>query len=167
MPVVAIAHLKALVPRGRRVIGLDIGAKTVGLALSDATLTIASALAVLRRGRYADDLARLSVLFAEQAVSGIVAGLPVSMDGSQGPQCQRVRQFARDLLQRSDLPLVFWDERWSTVAVERLLIEDADLSRRRRRQVVDRAAAAYNLQGALDAMRHAEAEVPGGGAGGG
>ncbi len=167
MPVVAIAHLKALVPRGRRVIGLDIGAKTVGLALSDATLTIASALAVLRRGRYADDLARLSVLFAEQAVSGIVAGLPVSMDGSQGPQCQRVRQFARDLLQRSDLPLVFWDERWSTVAVERLLIEDADLSRRRRRQVVDRAAAAYILQGALDAMRHAEAAVPDEGAGGG
>lgn len=155
MPVVAIAQLRDLMPAGRRVAGLDIGTRTVGVALSDATFTIASALSVLRRSRLADDLARLHALLVEHAVGGIVAGLPVSMNGSEGPQCQRVRQFARDLLARVDLPLAFWDERLSTRAVERLLIEGADLSRQRRRRVIDRAAAAYILQGALDAMSHA------------
>lgn len=156
MPVIAIAKLRDVVPAGRRLAGLDIGTGTVGIALSDATFTIASALSVLRRSRLADDVARLQTLLADHDVGGIVAGLPVSMNGSEGPQCQRVRQFARDLLARVDLPLAFWDERLSTRAVERLLIEAADLSRQRRRLVIDRAAAAYILQGALDAMRHAE-----------
>lgn len=155
LPVVSIAQLHERVPRGRRVAGLDIGAKTVGLALSDPTRTIASALSVLARRRHADDLARLAALLAEHEVGGIVAGLPVGMDGGEGPQCQRVRQFGRDLLARIDLPLAYWDERLSTRAVERLLIEGADLSRQRRRRIIDRAAAAYILQGALDAMRHA------------
>lgn len=157
MPVVSVPQLKRRVPHGRRLIGLDIGSKTVGLALSDPTLTIASALAVLRRGRLADDLQHLAGLCAEHDVAGIVAGLPISMDGSQGPQCRRVRQFARDLLGAVDLPLAFWDERLSTAAVERVLIEGADLSRQRRRQVIDGAAATYILQGALDAMANAAA----------
>lgn len=152
VPVVSLAELSTLVPAGGRLLGLDIGSKRVGLALSDETRTVAAADRVLERERYADDLAQLAALCRERHVGGIVVGLPVSMDGGQGPQCQRVRQFARDLLVRIDLPLAFWDERLSTAAVDRMLIREADLSRKRRRAVIDRAAAAYILQGALDAM---------------
>lgn len=152
VPVVPFEHFSSLVPAGARLLGLDVGSKRIGLALSDETRTVATADRVLERTRYAGDLERLSALCAEHGVGGIVVGLPVSMDGRQGPQCQRVQQFARDLLVRIDLPLAFWDERLSTAAVERMLIREADLSRKRRRAVVDRAAAAYILQGALDAM---------------
>lgn len=157
MPVVALAQLRALLPEGSRLLGLDVGAKRVGLALSDLTGMVASADRVLERKRYASDLEGLAAYCAEHQVGGIVVGLPVSMDGTEGPQCQRVRQFARDLLARADLPLAFWDERLSTAAVDRLLIGEADLSRKRRRAVVDRVAAAYILQGALDALRRARA----------
>ena len=133
-----------------RLLGIDVGSKTLGLALSDATRTIASPLTTLRRGRFRDDAAAMARIVAEHGVAGLVIGLPVSMDGREGPRCQSARQFAANLLAHVDLPMAFWDERWSTVAVERMLVAEAELSRKRRREVVDKSAAAYILQGALD-----------------
>jgi putative Holliday junction resolvase len=148
-----IAALAAgLAPR-MRLLGLDVGAKTIGLAVSDRGLTVASPLETLRCGKLADDFAALAVLCHERGVGGLVLGLPVNMDGSEGPRCQSVRQFAANLAERGlDLPAAFWDERLSTAAVERLLIAEADMPRKRRGQVVDKMAAAYILQGALDAL---------------
>lgn len=137
---------------GSRLMGLDIGSKTVGLALSDSTLTVATPLLTIRRGKFAADAGRMVALIGEHRVGGLVLGLPVSMDGSEGPRCQSVRQFATNLLEHIDIPIAFWDERLSTAAVERMMIE-ADLSRRRRGELVDKLAAAYILQGALDAAR--------------
>lgn len=135
---------------GGRLMGLDVGSKTVGIALADPTWTIASPLMTLQRRRFRQDAAIIAGLVAEHDVRALVLGLPVSMDGSEGPRCQSVRQFATNLLAHVDLPLAFWDERWSTAAVERMLVREADLSRRRRGQVIDKSAAAYILQGALD-----------------
>jgi putative Holliday junction resolvase len=153
---VAVADLVALaqgLDGGARLLGLDVGAKTIGLAVSDRGLAVASPLETLRRGKLADDVAALKRVCAERAVGGLVIGLPVNMDGSEGPRCQSVRQFAANLAERGlDLPAAFWDERLSTAAVERLLIAEADMSRKRRGQVVDKMAAAYILQGALDAL---------------
>ncbi len=138
---------------GERLLGLDVGAKTIGLAISDRGLSVASPLETLRRGRLADDLAALQKVCAARAVGGLVVGLPVNMDGSEGPRCQSVRQFLANLAERGlDLPAAFWDERLSTAAVERLLVAEADMTRKRRRRVVDKMAAAYILQGALDAL---------------
>ncbi|MDX1426057.1 MAG: Holliday junction resolvase RuvX [Kiloniellales bacterium] len=152
----AVADLVALaqgLDGGARLLGLDVGAKTIGLAVSDRGLAVASPLETLRRGKLADDVAALKRVCAERAVGGLVIGLPVNMDGSEGPRCQSVRQFAANLAERGlDLPAAFWDERLSTAAVERLLIAEADMSRKRRGQVVDKMAAAYILQGALDAL---------------
>jgi putative Holliday junction resolvase len=145
--------MPVLVPPARRLLGLDVGTKTVGLALSDVSCTVATPLTTVLRTRLAEDLRRLAAIAAEHEVGGLIVGLPVSMDGSEGRRCQSVRQFARDLVRSLDLPLTFWDERLSTAAVERMLIREADMSRQRRRQVVDRAAAAYILQGALDALQ--------------
>lgn len=150
MPRVEIGELASQRGRGGRLMGLDVGSKTVGLALADPSWTIASPLITLRRERFRQDAETLVRLIAEHDVRALVLGLPVSMDGREGPRCQSVRQFAANLLEHVDLPLVFWDERWSTVAVERMLVREADLSRRRRRQVIDKSAAAYILQGALD-----------------
>ena len=150
MPLVELRDLAPGKGLGGRLMGLDVGSKTVGLALADPTWTIASPLVTLRRGRFRGDAEAMARLMAEHNVSALVLGLPVSMDGSEGPSCQSVRQFAANLLAHIDLPLAFWDERWSTVAVERMLVREADLSRRRRRQVIDKSAAAYILQGALD-----------------
>ena len=130
-PVESIRDLAAELRPGRRLLGLDVGKKTIGLALSDIGRMIASPRATIRRRRFRDDLAEMKRLIAEQDVGGLVVGLPVNMDGSEGPRCQSVRQFAANLLAEIDLPLAFWDERLSTVAVERAMI-DADLSRRRR-----------------------------------
>ena len=145
--------------------GLDVGSKTVGLALADPTWTVASPHMTLRRGRFREDARAMAGMIGEHQVHALVLGLPVSMDGSEGPRCQSVRQFAVNLLGVIDLPLTFWDERWSTVAVERMLVREADLSRRRRRQVIDKSAAAYILQGALDYLatqaRRAEAVTTG------
>lgn len=148
MAVVALDDL-ALAEAGR-LLGIDVGSKTLGLALSDVTRTIASPLATLRRRRFREDAAALAGIIGEQAVSGVVIGLPVSMTGQEGPRCQSVRQFATNLAAHVDLPMAFWDERWSTLAVERMLVDEADLSRRRRQEVIDKQAAAYILQGALD-----------------
>jgi len=158
MAVVAVEDL-ARAPAGR-LLGIDVGSKTLGLALSDATRVIASPLLTLRRARFRDDAAALGRIVAEYAVSGLVIGLPVSMDGREGPRCQSVRQFAANLSAHVDLPMAFWDERWSTVAVERMLVTEADLSRKRRREVVDKQAAGYILQGALDFLADRARRAP-------
>jgi len=152
--VVAIAQLRPLVRPGARLLGLDVGSRTIGLALSDVGWSVATPVRTLQRGRLARDVEILSALVGELEVGGLVIGLPVEMDGREGPRCQSVRQFARDLEPVLRLPTAFWDERLSTAAVERFLIGEADMSRRRRRRVVDRAAAAWILQGALDALQH-------------
>ncbi len=145
--------MKSGLAAGQRLLGLDVGAKTVGLALSDATLTVATPLETIRRGKkFAPDAERLAGIIGEHTVGGLVIGLPVNMDGSEGPRCQSTRQFAKNLLGRIDIAIAFWDERLSTAAVERMLIEEADLSRKRRGEVIDKLAAAYILQGALDAV---------------
>ena len=131
--------------------GLDVGEKTIGLALSDIGLMIATPMQTLRRGKFTTDLHKLAAIIAEQNVGGLVIGLPMNMDGSEGPRAQSVRQFVRNILKQMDLPVVLWDERLSTMAVTRILI-DADASRARRAELVDKMAAAYILQGALDRM---------------
>lgn len=151
MPEVTLPVLPGLLDRGQRLLGLDLGSKTIGLALSDASWQVASPLETIRRRKWREDMARLAAVIAERGVGGLVLGLPVNMDGSEGPRCQSVRQTAVNILAALDLPLLFWDERLSTAAVERAMI-DADLSRRRRSAVIDQAAAAYILQGALDAL---------------
>ncbi len=151
-----MAEMKERLPAGQRLLGLDLGEKTIGLAISDRDLKVGSPLETLRRAKFTQDAAALAAICAERRVGGLVLGLPVNMDGSEGPRCQSVRQFARNLDQVAglELPVAFWDERLSTAAVERLLVQEADLSRRRRAQVIDKMAAAYILQGALDSLRH-------------
>ncbi|MEQ8804240.1 MAG: Holliday junction resolvase RuvX, partial [Rhodospirillales bacterium] len=151
MAVMTLAELKAALDRHGRVMGLDLGSKTIGLALSDVMRTIATPYDTIRRTKFtADAVALLAAVDAEE-VKALVIGLPVSMDGTEGPRCQSTRQFAANLLEKRDLPVAFWDERLSTVAVERMLVDDVDMTRARRGQVVDKLAAAYILQGALDA----------------
>lgn len=150
-----LRQLRDLVPVGRRLLGLDIGSRTIGIALSDATWTVATPVRTLRRTRLRRDIEDLRQAAGALDVGGLVVGLPVQMDGREGPRCQAVRQFVRDLIGSLPLPVAFWDERLSTSAIERVLIDEADLSRHRRRAVVDRAAAAWILQGALDAIRGA------------
>lgn len=162
MPIVDLAELKpALAPR-RALLGIDVGSKTLGLAVSDPELSLAAPLTTVRRTRFAADAARIAAIVAEYRIGGFVVGLPVGMDGREGRACQSVRQFAANLLAVVDLPLAFWDERLSTRAVERMMIEEADLSRRRRAAVVDKLAAAWILQGALDGIAAREARVGGG-----
>jgi putative Holliday junction resolvase len=156
MPICNPADLAAALPKGARLMGLDVGEKTIGLALSDATLSIATPLETLRRGKFAVDAEKLGIIIARQGVGGLVLGLPFNMDGSEGPRAQSTRAFAHNLLKKSDMPLAFWDERLSTAAVTRGMIE-ADLSRARRAELVDKAAAAYILQGLLDHLRHRRA----------
>ena len=150
MAIVDITELRAAVPTGKRLLGLDLGSKTIGLAICDSSFAIASPLETLRRRKFTQDAIDLEALIAERDVGGLVLGLPRNMDGSEGPRAQSTRQFAANLLARSDIPITFWDERLSTVAVERLLIDEADLSRRKRGDVVDKMAASYILQGAID-----------------
>jgi putative Holliday junction resolvase len=150
--VVDALHMSGLIPKNRRLIGLDPGSRTIGVALSDVRLTVATPLETIRRTRFSRDAEHLCRLIASHDVGGVVIGLPVGMDGREGPRCQSVRQFARNLLKVVDLPVAFWDERLSTAAVERMLIEEADMSRKRRGRVIDKLAAAYILQGALDAI---------------
>lgn len=153
MPICNPTDLLAELPEKTCLLGLDPGEKTVGLAICDPGLTIASPLETIRRARKASaDYARIAEVAAERNVGGFVCGMPTNMDGSAGPRAQAVRAFARNLLARVDLPLVFWDERMSTQAVTRALL-DADMSRERRGEVVDKMAAAFILQGYLDWIR--------------
>ena len=142
--------LRAAVTPGRRLMGLDVGTKTIGLALSDTRLVIASPLETIRRRRFREDVAALFALIDRHEVGGLVIGLPLSMDGGDSSRTQSVRQFARNLLAVRDMPVAFWDERLSTAAVTREMIAH-DMTRKRRAEIVDRVAAAYILQGFLDA----------------
>ena len=146
-------ELKALLARNQTILGLDLGSRTIGLALSDAGHMVASPLMVIERRKFAQDMAALEAVIAKHTVGALVIGLPVQMDGREGPAAQATRSFAAEVLKRRDLPIAFWDERLSTAAVQRMLTDEADLSRKRRAEVVDKAAAAYILQGALEAMR--------------
>jgi len=148
-----MAQFAATLPRTGALAGLDLGDKTIGVAVSDVLRGIATPQLTIRRVKFTDDAARLLALAAERGIVGLVMGLPRNMDGSEGPRCQSTRAFARNLARLSPLPLVFWDERLSTVAAERALLE-ADTSRKRRSQVIDHVAAGYILQGALDRMAH-------------
>lgn len=148
-----MAELRAHVVRGQRVLGLDLGEKTIGLALSDTLLTVASPYETLRRGKFTADATKLEAIAAREGIGGLVVGLPLNMDGSDGPSAQSARSFARNFAARSALPVALWDERLSTAAVQRDMIA-ADASRKRRALAVDKIAAAYILQGALDALRN-------------
>ncbi len=134
-------------------IGLDLGEKTIGVAVSDATRLIASPLELIRKSKFTQEAEQLFKLMNHRKVSALVIGLPVNMDGTEGPRAQSCRAFARNLERLRPVNIAFWDERLSTSAVERFLIEDLDLNRKRRAQVVDRTAAAWILQGALDRVR--------------
>ncbi len=148
-----LASFKQGIKTGQRLMGLDMGSKTIGLAVSDTLHSIATPMETIRRSKFKVDGARILSLIEEHEVCGLVLGLPVNMDGSEGARIQSTRAFARNLEGICDLPLIFWDERLSTVAVERVMIE-ADLSRTRRAALVDKMAATYILQGALDRLSH-------------
>jgi putative Holliday junction resolvase len=152
MSILPLKQLVAGLGRDQRILGLDLGTKTIGLALSDVSRTIASPLQLLNRKKFTQDAAALFAVIDKQEVGALVLGLPVSMDGTEGPRCQSTRSFADNLLKLRDIPIAFWDERWSTAAVTRTLLE-ADASRARRAELVDKLAAAYILQGALDATK--------------
>lgn len=149
--IILLEDLAPHLTRGQRLMGLDLGTKTIGVALSDVERRIATARETIQRKKFRDDAARLTSLATAENVGAIVLGLPLNMDGSAGTRAQATRAFARNLLAVLPLPIVFWDERLSTVAAERVLIE-ADLSRKKRAAVIDAAAAAYILQGALDRL---------------
>jgi len=144
-------ELAALLDAPAPLIGLDLGSKTIGVAVSDRLRTIASPRETVKRTKFSADAARLLEIAAAEKSAGFVLGLPVNMDGSQGPRVQSTHAFARNLSKLTDLPILLWDERLSTAAVERLLIE-ADRSRARRAELVDKMAAAWILQGALDRL---------------
>jgi putative Holliday junction resolvase len=148
-----IAELAGRLPAHAPLVGLDVGEKTIGLAVSDRLRGVASPLETLRRGRFAADAERLLALARGREAGGFVLGLPLNMDGSEGPRAQSTRAFARNLARLTDLPIAFWDERLSTVAAERALLE-ADTTRARRKEVIDAVAAGYILQGALDRLAH-------------
>lgn len=154
-----LSDLAAGLTRHQRLLGLDVGEKTIGLAVSDPGLVVASPVGTVRRTKFTLDARELAKTIRDYGVGGLVIGLPLNMDGSEGPRAESVRQFARNLIERADLlgaepAIAFWDERLSTAAVERFMIAEADMTRKRRGEVVDRMAAAYILQGALDALAH-------------
>lgn len=136
--------------------GLDLGTVTIGVAVSDSLRTAGSPVETIKRKKFGLDAARLLEIFEARQITGVVLGLPFNMDGSEGPRCQATRSFARNLERLTPLPIAFWDERLSTVAAERVLIE-ADTSRKRRAEVIDQVAASYILQGMLDRLAHLKA----------
>jgi putative Holliday junction resolvase len=147
--------LEALQPN-QRLLGLDYGTKTIGLAMSDLTRIIASPLVTVQRGKLKDDVAALQSVIGKHGVGGLVIGYPRNMDGSEGPRCQATRAFVANIAPHIPLPVLLWDERLSTTAVTRTLL-DADVSRARRAEVVDKMAASFILQGVLDALAHVKA----------
>jgi putative Holliday junction resolvase len=153
VPVLDLLDLPAACPPDTPWMGLDLGEKTIGVAVSDSTRLIASPLELVRKSKFTQEAEHLFKLMAHRKVSALVIGLPANMDGTEGPRAQSCRAFARNLERLRPVNIAFWDERLSTSAVERFLIEDLDLNRKRRAQVVDRTAAAWILQGALDRVR--------------
>lgn len=140
------------IPATGKILGLDLGTKTIGVAVSDGMRYSASPLETIKRTKFTQDAERIVALVAENNIVALILGLPLNMDGTEGPRVQSTRAFARNLAQKLDLPIAFWDERLSTAAVTRMMI-DADLRRDRRAEVVDKLAASYILQGALDRLR--------------
>jgi len=140
-------------PAEGALLGLDLGTHTIGIAVSDLRRSVATPGETIKRTKFTKDAAQLTEFMSDRRVTGIILGLPLNMDGSEGPRAQSTRAFARNLAQVTDLPITFWDERLSTVAAERALLE-ADASRARRKQVIDSVAAGYILQGALDRLAH-------------
>ncbi len=155
MPTEFEPHL--ILPPSGKLMGLDLGTKTIGVAISDGMRYSATPLETIKRSKFTADAERLAALATQHQIVGIVLGLPLNMDGSEGPRAQSTRAFARNLATKLDLPLAFWDERLSTSAVERTLLE-ADASRARRAEVVDKLAASYILQGALERIRRGDRE---------
>ncbi|MSO97893.1 MAG: Holliday junction resolvase RuvX [Rhodospirillaceae bacterium] len=146
------SEIKEKLAKNQAVLGLDLGTKTIGVAISDIGLMIASPMVTIARKKFTQDFAALEKIMAEREVGALVIGLPVEMDGQEGPRAQSARSFADEVLKRRDMPIAFWDERLSTAAVQRMLTDEADLSRKRRGELVDKAAAAYILQGMLDSL---------------
>lgn len=146
-------EIKGKLSKGQVVLGLDVGTKTVGLAIADVGHMIASPASTIARTKFSRDWEALEKIINERNVGALVVGLPLEMSGAEGTRAQSVRSFVDEVLKRRDLPVAFWDERLSTAAVERMLTDEADLSRKRRGELVDKAAAAYILQGFLDANR--------------
>ncbi len=153
-----IAEFAAALPKMRALAGLDLGDKTIGVAVSDTYRSVASPLMTIARGKFADDAGQLLEIVSERQIGGLILGLPRNMDGSEGRRCQSTRAFARNLARLSDLAIGYWDERLSSVAAERALLE-ADTSRKRRSQVIDHVAAGYILQGVLDRLKHIEGQA--------
>lgn len=149
----AFEDFAASAPPMRALLGLDLGEKTIGVAISDRNGAVATPLETIRRRKFSTDAARLLEIADDRELGGFILGLPRNMDGSEGPRCQSTRAFARNLSRLTDLPITFWDERLSTVAAEKALLE-ADTTRKRRAEVIDHVAAGYILQGALDRMRY-------------
>ena len=149
---ISIEDLPPHLDRDARLLGLDVGTKTIGMALSDVTRSVATPFDTIRRTKFTADAKTIREVVEKNQVGALVIGFPLNLDGSEGPRAQSTRAFARDLAAHVEVPMVFWDERLSTAAVERHLIE-ADASRKRRAEVIDRMAAAYILQGALDRLR--------------
>lgn len=156
MTLVELESLPEFLGPGHRLLGLDLGTKTIGLAIATSDLSLASPLETLARTRFTEDARRLHSICTDYRIGGLILGLPLNMDGTEGSRARSTRQFARNLkeLAAFTLPIAFWDERLSTEAVKRFLIEEADMSRQRRGKVVDKMAAAFILQGALDALRN-------------
>jgi putative pre-16S rRNA nuclease len=152
---IAIEDLPPHLGRDARLLGLDVGTKTIGMALSDVTRSVATPFDTIRRSKFTADAKTIREVVEKNQVGALVIGFPLNLDGSEGPRAQSTRAFARNLAAHVTVPMVFWDERLSTAAVERHLIE-ADASRKRRAEVIDRMAAAYILQGALDRLRRLE-----------
>lgn len=153
MIVPTIEDLAGALPHAGALIGLDLGEKTIGVAVSDGMRSVATPLETVKRRKFGLDAARLLEIIEGRALVGIILGLPRNMDGSEGPRCQSTRSFARNLSTLTPLPISFWDERLSTVAAERALLE-ADTTRKRRAEVIDHIAASYILQGVLDRLHH-------------
>ncbi|GGF57609.1 putative pre-16S rRNA nuclease [Terasakiella brassicae] len=154
MAVVELAEFAAALKQYDRLMGLDLGTKTIGVALSDVMRMVATPLETLPKSKFSKDVINLKAIIAKEEVNALVLGLPREMDGTLGKRAQATKAFASNLAREIDLPILLWDERLSTVAVERMLIDEADMTRKRRSEVVDRAAAAFILQGVLDALGH-------------
>jgi putative Holliday junction resolvase len=152
-----LSELPALLPKNQCLLGIDYGSKVIGVAVSDPNMRVASHLASITRRKFAEDATTLMAIIRERNIGGFIIGLPRNMDGSEGATAQAARAFVRNMVQRggmsAELPVVFWDERLSTAAVEKFLIS-SNMSRKRREEIIDKTAAAYILQGALDALQH-------------
>jgi len=152
MTILDLKDVKAALKPRQRLLGLDLGSKTIGIAMSDTILSVASPVETIKRTKFTKDANRLFELIDEHDVGGLILGMPYNMDGTEGPRCQSTRDFAINFKNLRDMPIGIWDERLSTSAVERMLVNDVDMTRRRRGEVIDKLAATYILQGALDAL---------------